>query len=253
MENMPVYERFMVLKAVLLDFNGVIINDESVHQDLIEQLLLEENLRLNPEEYEQACLGRSDRACFTELLSRRGRVVTEAYLDKLTERKTAKYQQMMASFEKLPVYSGLEDVVYQIRLHHLKLAIVSGACRKEIDWVLQQTQIQDHVAVVVSGDDVTASGSKPSPDGYQKAIEDLNHEFPDLDLTPTDCLAVEDSFAGIEAAKRAQVPVLGVAHTYPYHMVHRRADWAIDHLYELNLDWLKPYYSTDEKPLMSLS
>ena len=67
----------------------------------------------------------------------------------------------------------------------------------------------------------------------------LNQRFPELDLKPYECLAIEDSFAGIAAAKRAQVPVLGVAHVYPYHMVHRRADWAIDHLFEFSLDWLK--------------
>ena len=39
----------MVLKAVLLDFNGVVIDDESIHQALIEELLLEENLRPDPE------------------------------------------------------------------------------------------------------------------------------------------------------------------------------------------------------------
>lgn len=232
----------MVLKAVLLDFNGVIINDESIHQHLIEDLLLEENLRPNPDEYYQMCLGRSDRACFAELLSRRGRVVTDAYLDRLVERKTSQYQQLMSSLDKLPLYPGLEDLIYQVRVAQLKLAIVSGACRDEISWVLAQANLLEHVAIVVSGEDVLTSGSKPAPAGYQLAIENLNQQFPALNLNPAECLAVEDSFAGIEAAKRAQVPVLGVAHTYPYHMVHRRANWAIDHLYEFTLDWLKPYY-----------
>ena len=232
----------MVLKAVLLDFNGVIINDESIHQHLIEDLLLEENLRPNPDEYYQMCLGRSDRACFAELLSRRGRVVTDAYLDRLVERKTSQYQQLMSSLDKLPLYPGLEDLIYQVRVAQLKLAIVSGACRDEIGWVLAQANLLEHVAIVVSGEDVLTSGSKPAPAGYQLAIENLNQQFPALNLNPAECLAVEDSFAGIEAAKRAQVPVLGVAHTYPYHMVHRRANWAIDHLYEFTLDWLKPYY-----------
>jgi HAD superfamily hydrolase (TIGR01509 family) len=243
----------MALKAVLLDFNGVVINDESVHQSLIEELLLEENLRPDSEEFNQFCLGRSDRACMTELLSRRGRVVTETYLDNLIERKTTKYQQVMANCEKLPLFPGLEDVVYQIRVAQLKLAIVSGACRREIEWVITRANIQDYVALIVSGDDIPASSSKPAPDGYRLAVEQLNQKFPDLCLSPSECLAVEDSFAGIEAAQRANIPVLGVAHAYPYHMVHRRADWAIDHLYELNLDWLKPYYEPDHEALMPLS
>jgi HAD superfamily hydrolase (TIGR01509 family) len=240
----------MVLKAVLLDFNGVVIDDESIHQALVEELLLEENLRPDPEEYEQVCLGRSDRACFTELLSRRGRVVTEAYLNKLVDRKTARYRAVLADRAKLPLYPGLEDLIYQLRVAHLKLAIVSGACRAEIEEVLAQASLQDYVSVIVSGGDLPAAGSKPAPDGYQQAIQQLNQRFPELDLKPYECLAIEDSFAGIEAAKRAQVPVLGVAHVYPYHMVHRRADWAIDHLFEFSLDWLKPYYEAEGPPMM---
>jgi len=242
----------MALKAVLLDFNGVVINDESIHQRLLEDLLLEENLRPAPEDFNQACLGRSDWACITELLRRRGRVVTAAYLEKLVKRKNARYEQVLASLGQLPLYPGLEDVVYQIRVAQLKLAIVSGACRSEIAWVLAQANMQEHVALVVAGDDLAAAGSKPAPDSYLLAIERLNQQFPDLQLSPGECLAIEDSFAGIEAAKRAQVPVLGVAHAYPYHMVHRRADWVIDHLYELNLDWLKPYYEPESEVSLSL-
>jgi beta-phosphoglucomutase len=243
----------MVLKAVLLDFNGVIINDEPIHQTLIQDLLLEENLRLNADEYEQVCLGRSDWACFTELLGRRGRVVTEAYLNQLVERKATKYREVLTGYDKLPLYAGLDDLIYQIRVNHLRLGIVSGASRPEIDWVLQQAQIKDHVEVVVSGEAVTAAGSKPAPDGYLQCIDQFNQLFSDLNLKAAECLAIEDSFAGIEAAKRAQVPVLGVAHTYPYHMVHRRANWAIDHLYEFSLDWLNPYYGIEASPLTPLS
>jgi beta-phosphoglucomutase len=242
----------MVLKAVLLDFNGVVIDDESIHQALIEELLLEENLRPDPEEYEQVCLGRSDRACFTELLSRRGRVVTDAYLEKLVDRKTIRYRQVLADMAKLPLYPGLEDLVYQLRVAQLKLAIVSGAGRAEIEEVLAQANLRGYVSVIISGEDISTAGSKPAPDGYQQAIQQLNRQFPDLHLNPYECLAIEDSFAGIEAAKRAQVPVLGVAHVYPYHMVHRRADWAIDHLFEFSLEWLNPYYKTEGPPMMSL-
>ncbi|MGL6137661.1 MAG: HAD family phosphatase, partial [Planktothrix sp.] len=53
----------MGLKAVLFDFNGIIINDESIHEQLIAELLLSENLRSKPEEIRKFSLGRSDRAC----------------------------------------------------------------------------------------------------------------------------------------------------------------------------------------------
>ncbi|MBD2427905.1 HAD family phosphatase [Phormidium sp. FACHB-1136] len=238
----------MVLRAVLLDFNGVIINDEPLHQTLIQDLLLEENLRPSLEDYQQVCLGRTDRACITDLWQRQGRVVTEAQLNKFLDRKAARYRDALAALDSIPLYPGLEDVVYQIRAAHLKLAIVSGARRSEIDAVLALAGMADYVHTIVSGDDLAVAASKPAPDGYLLAIARLNQQFPDLGLTAANCLAVEDSFAGIESARRAGVPVVGVAHAFPYHMIHRRANWAVDHLYELSLEWLQPYYADRPTP-----
>ncbi|MGF1571250.1 MAG: HAD family hydrolase [Nodosilinea sp.] len=236
----------MTLKAVLLDFNGVVINDEPLHQQLIQDLLIDENLRPNPSDYDQCCLGRTDRACLAALLHRQGRVVTTAYLDKLLERKARRYRQTLDQLDQLPLYPGLGDMIYQIRAAQLKLAIVSAAPRAEIEGMLPAAGLAPYVSLIVSGDDVTPAGSKPAPDSYLLAVQGLNQRFPDLALSPGDCLAIEDSFAGIEAAKQAGVPVLGVAHTYPYQMIHRRANWVVDHLYEISLDWLTPYYSAGQ-------
>jgi HAD superfamily hydrolase (TIGR01509 family) len=233
----------MALKAVLLDFNGIVINDEAIHERLIEELLLEENLRPNPQDLDEYCLGRSDAACLSDLLARQGRVVSDIYLEKLLDRKAARYQEVLAGLDPLPLYPGLDDLIYQIRAAQLKLAIVSGSRRSEIETVLSLVRWGEHVGLIISADDLAIGVSKPAPDGYLLAIDRLNQQFGDLALCPADCLAIEDSFAGIDAAKHAGVPVLGVAHTYPYQMIHRRATWVIDHLYELSLDWLNPYYS----------
>lgn len=69
---------------------------------------------------------------------------------------------------------------------------------------------------------------------------------------PADCLAIEDSFAGIEAAKQAGVPVVGVAHTYPYQMIHRRATWAVDYLSEIDFDWLGRFYAPVSQPVSTV-
>lgn len=231
----------MTLKAVLFDFNGVIINDEPLHEKLIEQILIEENLRPIPGEFQQVCLGRSDRVCLTELLNRRGRVVSESYLIQLMQRKAQAYQQQLDSMQKLPLYSGLDDLIFQVRSLHLKLAIVSGAMRSEIELVLNRAKLAPHFPVIVAGDDITTS--KPEPDGYLLAVERLNQEYPDLQLQPSECLAIEDTPAGIQAAKRAGISVVGVANTYPFHMMQRRANWAVDYLCDLDLQWAQQVLS----------
>ncbi len=230
----------MVLKALLFDFNGVIINDEPLHEKLLEKILIEENLRAKPGEYQEVCLGRSDRACIRELLARRGRVVTDQYLDELIARKSRYYQQQLNDLEKLPSYPGLEDLIFQLRASQIVMAVVSGAMRSEIEAVLQRLNVDQYFAVIVAGDEILTS--KPEPDGYLLAVERLNQKFPDLALHPYECLVIEDSFPGIEAAKRAGMPVVGIANTYPYHMMQRQSNWAIDYLTDLELDRVKKLF-----------
>ena len=239
----------MVLKAVLFDFNGVIINDEAIHERLIEQLLIEENLRLNPGEFARVCLGRSDRACLTELLASRGRVATEAYLMDLMQRKARAYQRELDTIEKLPIYPGLADLMFHLRAAQLKLAVVSGALRTEIELVLEQAQLAAYFQVIVAGDDIVTS--KPEPDGYLLAVERLNQQSLDLNLQPSECLAIEDTPAGIQAAKRAGIPVVGVANTYPFHMMQRQANWAVDYLSDLELDRVQAVYAKSPIPQAS--
>jgi len=239
----------MVLKAVLFDFNGVIINDEAIHERLIEQLLIEENLRLNPGEFARVCLGRSDRACLTELLASRGRVATEAYLMDLMQRKARAYQRELDTIEKLPIYPGLADLMFHLRAAQLKLAVVSGALRTEIELVLEQAQLAAYFQVIVAGDDIVTS--KPEPDGYLLAVERLNQQSLDLNLQPSECLAIEDTPAGIQAAKRAGIPVVGVANTYPFHMMQRQANWAVDYLSDLELDRVQAVYAKSPVPQAS--
>lgn len=231
----------MALKAVLFDFNGVIINDEPLHQKLIEQLLIEENLRPKPEEFRAVCLGRSDRACITELLARRGRVVSDEYLEGLIARKSQAYVEQIAAIEKLPSYPGLTDLIFQIRAAHLPMAVVSGAVRSEIELVLQRLELAPYFPVIVAGDEITHS--KPNPEGYLKAVEGLNQHDPNLNLKPEECLAIEDTPAGIQAVKAAGMQVVGVANSYPFHMMQRQSNWAVDYLSDLELDRVQQVFA----------
>jgi beta-phosphoglucomutase len=231
----------MSLKAVLFDFNGVIINDERIHQRLIDEILIAENLQPLRDKESQAFLGRSDRACFQELLHNRGRVVSEEYLTQLLNCKAQNYILELEKLEKLPLYPGLDDLIFQLRSRNLKLGLVSGAIRKEIDLVLGGANLAEHFSVIVAGDDITTS--KPKPDGYLLAVKRLNQKYPDLNLQPQECLAIEDTLAGIQAPKAARMQVVGVANTYPFHMLQRCCNWTVDYLTDLELERVLEVYS----------
>ncbi|RAM52109.1 MAG: HAD family phosphatase [Hapalosiphonaceae cyanobacterium JJU2] len=230
----------MTLKAVLFDFNGVIIDDESIHLQLIDEILIQENLQPQRRDERQASLGRSDRACFQDLLTRRGRIMSEQYLIQLLTKKAQLYALEIEKLEKLPLYPGLDDLIFQVRSRNLNLALVSGAIRQEIELVLERAKLTEHFPVIVAGDDINTS--KPEPDGYVLAVERLNQAYPALNLQPSECLAIEDTPAGIQAAKRAGMQVVGIANTYPFHMLQRLANWTVDYLSDLELERVQEVY-----------
>ncbi len=231
----------MPLKAVLFDFNGVIINDEAIHQELLAELLISENLRPVPGEYRSICLGKSDRVCLQELLERRGRIPNQVYLNQLMQLKTHSYQKRLAAMEKLPIYAGLEDLIYKLRLEKFPLGIVSGAMRVEIDLVLERSNLAQYFSIIVAGDEIKTS--KPNPEGYLLGAAKLAEMFPELALQPEECLAIEDTTLGMQAAKRAGMQVVGVANTYPYHFVQRHCNWAVDYLWDLELERVQEVYA----------
>ena len=227
----------MILKAILFDFNGVIINDESIHEELIDEILLGENLLPEASEYKELCLGKSDRACLKDILFRRGRVVTDDYLTKLIATKAQAYQQKLEQLDDLPIYPEIKAFLDLIKTQELVIGLVSGALHQEIEMILQKANLADYFSVIVAGDDLEAS--KPQPDGYLMAIDQLNQSLPNLNLHPSECLAIEDTPAGIEAAKQAGIQVVGIANTYPMHMLQRQADWTVDHVNEIEIDRVK--------------
>ncbi|SKB12001.1 HAD-superfamily hydrolase, subfamily IA, variant 3 [Planktothrix sp. PCC 11201] len=230
----------MGLKAVLFDFNGIIINDESIHEQLIAELLLTENLRSQPEEIRKFSLGRSDRACLTDLLTYRGRVVSNAYLDQLIERKSISYRNYLEQLEQLPLYPGLRDLLQQLQAADLKLGIVTGALRAEVELVLTRSGLKEYFPIIVAGDEIILS--KPEPLGYLLGLQRLNQAYPELNLQPSECLALEDTYVGIMAARRAGIQVVGVAHTYPLHMLQRWANWAVDRFGDLELERMQKFF-----------
>ena len=233
----------MSLKVVLFDFNGIIINDEKIHRQLIEEVLLGENLIIKRGEFTQVCWGRSDRACFRELLGSRGRVVSDEYLDKLLRQKADSYATMLDKLQELPLYPGLEEVISQIRSDNLKLGLVSEAFRKDIELVLDRANLTQYFEAIVSSDDVATS--KPEPECYLLAVELLREKYPELDLQPGECLAIEDTSVGVRSAKSAGMQVLGVAHAYPFHMLQRQANWTVDYFNDIELERIKSVFSGD--------
>lgn len=217
----------MSLKAVFLDFSGVIINDEAIDRESIADILLDENLRADEDEYSQYCRGRSDRACLQDILANRGRILSDEYLEQLLETKARNYRQKIEQLSELPIATNLGEFLTHLKEQDIAVGLVTGATRSEVEYILEKVKLTPYFDLIITGDDLAQS--KPEPEPYLLAVQRLN-------LDPGECLAIEDNPVGIEAAKRAKIQVVGISNNYPPHMLRRQANWTVDDFMEIELD-----------------
>lgn len=200
------------LKAIIFDFNGVIVDDEPLHLELFRRVLSEEGVALSDEDYHAKYLGYDDRGCFVAALTDAGKVeaaMNAAFIHELIERKAAYYCRAIE--ERFLLFPGVVELVKRLAERY-PLAIVSGALRGEIELVLARGGIRECFGVIIAAEDVSAC--KPDPEGYVKALAALNVQAGAVAIRPDECLVIEDSIAGVEAARAAGMRIAAVTNSY---------------------------------------
>ena len=99
-----------MLRAILFDFNGILVDDEPIHFELFQKVLAEEEIALTSEDYYAKYLGFDDRGCFKAAFAAAGRALTPEALARLIERKSAYYQELVRQ-QGFPVYPGAAELV----------------------------------------------------------------------------------------------------------------------------------------------
>ncbi len=203
-----------MLRALLFDFNGILVNDEPLHFALFRRVLGEEGVDLTREDYYGRYLGFDDRDCFAAALAAAGEACPPQRLARLVARKAAYYREEIRR-DGYPLFAGAAELVREAAAAGLTLALVSGALREEVVGGLEQAGIAALFKVLVAADDVERG--KPDPEGYALALAAINGEppLPARLIHPHECVAIEDSPAGLEAARACGLRTLGVAQTYP--------------------------------------
>jgi len=221
-----------VLRALLFDFNGVLVDDEPLHFELFQRVLAEEGLELSERDYYERYLGFDDRGAFFAKLADAGRTAEPSQVARLVARKAAYYQELIHR-RGYPFFPGARELVRAAAADGLRLGVVSGALRDEVAGALGQAGLTDLIPILVTAEDVAES--KPHPEGYLLALELLNSvpPLPERLIHPHEVVAIEDSPAGLESAAGAGLLTLAVAHTYAGERL--QADATVDTLEGLTL------------------
>lgn len=232
-----------MIRAVIFDFNGLLVDDESLHFDLFREALGEEGIALSEKDYHERYLGYDDRGCFAEALRDAGRSADEAIVEELIARKAGRYQEKAR--EGLRIFPGAAEAIKSLG-SRWPIAICSGALRGEILFALRLMGVAEWPTALIAAEDVV--NCKPDPEGYLLTLDALRSNVgPDLEAAH--CLVLEDSLAGIEAGKAAGMWVVGVAHTYPAdQLLASGADAVLPDLTRLGPDWVESFFHPEVSP-----
>ncbi len=221
-----------MLKAVIFDCDGVIVNSEPNHFSAFQLTLAAEGITLTQEEYNKTYLAMDDKTCFETVLAVHQRPTDKTTVKRLIHQKMAVYKTL--SQEKLHIYPGVTALVKQLEGRY-KLAIASGAFRGEIKEALDKAQIRSAFPVIVSAQDVKRC--KPSPEPFITALDKLNqlHHAATIGglIRPGECVVIEDSIHGIMAASAAQMKSLAVTTSYSREALEGIADIVVNSLTEV--------------------
>jgi HAD superfamily hydrolase (TIGR01509 family) len=195
------------MRAVIFDFDGVLVNSEPLHFQALRDALAGEGIAITQEEYLVEYVAYDDRGSIRIALERHARPVSPERVGALAARKAEAFERLMA---EIPFYPGARELVRELAAE-LPVAIASGARREEIERILAAGGVRELFCAVVGADDV--SRTKPDPEPYRAALAQIATRLPGL--SPAECLAFEDTVQGIAAARGAGMKVVGVAQTYP--------------------------------------
>lgn len=220
-----------MIRAVIFDLDGTLVDTEPLHFAAFNEVLRPDAIEIAREDYFARLIGCDDRDCFATVLAERAVDASEERIAGLIARKTAVYQSMIA--ERDVLYPGAEKFVRDCA-QRFPLMIVTGTLRVEAEAILRRAKIRDLFIDIIAADDVERG--KPEPDGFVAALGRLGFLLRQRDpVLPEECLVVEDTPAGIEAARRAGMKVLAICHSVPASDL-AAAEFVRDSILDLDLD-----------------
>lgn len=199
----------MQMKAVIFDFDGIIVDTEPLHFKSFQRVLAPLGMEFTWQEYVDTYIGFDDRDAFREAFKSNRKNLQSEELHSLISRKASVFQEVI--LDGVSAYPGVLELIQHLRAADIPLAICSGALRSDIEPILALLDLKNTFDVIVSADDVTSS--KPDPECYQLAFDKLN-ETRQISVDKLSAIAIEDTPTGITAARRAGLPVCAVSNSY---------------------------------------
>jgi beta-phosphoglucomutase family hydrolase len=217
-----------LLKAVIFDMDGVIIDSEPMHARAALLALQKYNSVIGMDYVESFIGSTTYHMC--------QRMVEDFHLSVTPEELLNANEEMKKYLLKTEGHTVVPYVIDMIKdLHHnkIKLSIASSSSVKEIEEVMDTLDIRKYFDGFVSGTSV--AHTKPAPDIFLKAAEELG-------VTPYECIIIEDSYNGVTAAHAAKITCVGFVNPNSGNQDLQQADLLVEGFDEVNYDFLNQFY-----------
>lgn len=216
-----------MLKALLFDFDGLILDTETPEYHVWQAIYRENGFELPHEEWGRIIGGYGisdfDAANHLSLLS-------QGRLDAVSLRVRHRSESDALTLAQ-PILPGVMDIIRDAKQHGLKLAIASSSPHSWVDTHAKRLDIFHYFDAVVCADDVAPGRTKPNPDLFLKALDQLR-------VGKEAAVVFEDSPNGVKAAKRAGIFVVAVPNSVTSTLAFEGANLMVKSLSDLSMSVL---------------
>ena len=183
-----------MIKAVIFDMDGLMIDSERVTFECYQEILKGMNLTMD-EEFYKTLLGKPLKGIY--------QIFYDVYGNDFPIEDVIKdvHALMAQRFETegVPVKTGLKSLLEYLKINNYKTIVATSSNRDRVDTILAQAQITDYFDDSICGDEVTKG--KPNPEVFLKSCQKLG-------VSVDEAIVLEDSEAGIQASYDAGIKVI---------------------------------------------
>jgi len=223
-----------MLKAVIFDMDGVIIDSHPAHREAWRAFFQTVGRSVSEAELDFVLDGRKRSEVLNHFLGE----LSEQELQQYGDRKDAFFMQRSRQVKLIP---GVVELLDRLRSATIATAVATSASKNRARDMLNQWQLTEKFDVVVTGNDVARG--KPDPSIYRLACQLLN-------TAPANTLAIEDAVSGIHAARAAGLVCVGVAgHESPHKLRAAGAAHVVEDFVDLSRSQLEGLLSSHRASL----
>ncbi|MCS7286801.1 MAG: beta-phosphoglucomutase family hydrolase [Anaerolineae bacterium] len=218
-----IHQLKLPVRAVIFDLDGVMVDTAPYHFQAWQKALAEFGLEMSYEQF-RSTFGMRNQEIIRTLY---GSKFTSEQVEEIGRRKDAIYRELV--YRHLTPMPGLLRLIQDLKAKRFRIAVATSTSKPNASLILKTLKLEHEIVALVTEEDVEFG--KPDPEIFLKAAEKCMAQ-------PQNCIVIEDSPAGIQAAKSAGMKAVALTTTRPQEEL-READLIVESLMVLTPEILE--------------